>query len=82
MSIIYNIHMAINNDIEIRMGAKLAYIRKSKNISQAQLAEDIDVTFQYISQIECGKANPTLEKIINLANALDVDVKELFDFSF
>ena len=48
--------MAKNNGIEKRIGAKLAYIRKSKNISQAQLAEDTDVTFQYISQIECGKA--------------------------
>ena len=42
----------------------------------------VGISFQYISQIECGVANPTLEKIIKLAEALDVEVKDLFDFSF
>ena len=35
-----------------RIGAKLAYIRKSKKISQIRLAEMTDMNFNYIGQIE------------------------------
>ena len=37
-----------------RIGAKLAYIRKSKKISQIRLAEMTDMNFNYIGQIERG----------------------------
>lgn len=71
-----------NQNIEKRFGAKLAYLRKSKNLSQEEIAAEVGITFQYVSQIECGLANPTLEKIIKLADVLEVEVKDLFDFSF
>ena len=74
--------MEKNFDLEKRFGAKLAYIRKSKGLSQMKLAEIIDMNFNYIGQIERGDANVTIKTIKLLANALDVEVKELFDFSF
>ena len=61
-------------------GKKLAYIRKKRNLSQMQLAEIVDTSFNYISQIECGKANITMQVIESLADALDVDAVELFTF--
>ena len=74
--------MEKNFDLEKRFGAKLAYIRKSKGLSQMKLAEIIDMNFNYIGQIERGDANVTIKTIKLLANALNVEVKELFDFSF
>ena len=74
--------MEKNFDLEKRFGAKLAYVRKSKGLSQMKLAEIIDMNFNYIGQIERGEANVTIKTIKNLACALDIDVKELFDFSF
>ena len=74
--------MDINSDLEKRFGAKLAYIRKSKKLSQMKLAEIVNMNFNYIGQIERGEANVTIKTIKLLANALDVDVKSLFDFSF
>ena len=74
--------MAKNYEIKKRLGTKISYIRKSKNLSQIQLSELCDLNFNYIGQIERGIANPILEKIIKLAEALDVEVKDLFDFSF
>ena len=71
-----------NYDLEKRFGAKLAYIRKSKKLSQMKLAEMVDMNFNYIGQIERGEANVTIKTIKILANALDIDVKSLFDFSF
>lgn len=74
--------METNKDLEKRFGAKLAYIRKSKKLSQMKLAEMTDMNFNYIGQIERGEANVTIKTIKILANALDTEVKILFDFSF
>ena len=74
--------MEMNTDLEKRFGAKLAYIRKARKLSQIQLAELVNMNFNYIGQIERGEANVTIKTIKNLANALNIEVKELFDFSF
>lgn len=72
--------MGKNVDLKNNFGKKLAYLRKKKNLSLIRLAEMIDSNFNYISQIECGKANITMNMLILLSDALDVDAKELFDF--
>jgi len=74
--------MEKNFDIEKRFGAKLAYVRKSKKLSQMKLAEIVDMNFNYIGQIERGEANVTIKTMRVLADALDVKLVELFDFSF
>ena len=71
-----------NNNLEKKFGAKLAYIRKSKKLSQMKLAEKVDMNFNYIGQIERGEANVTIHTMKILANALDVEMKDLFDFTF
>ena len=74
--------MEKNFDVEKRFGAKLAYVRKSRKFSQIKLAGLVDMNFNYIGQIERGEANVTIKTMRILANALDVELKELFDFSF
>lgn len=71
-----------NIDLEKRFGAKLAYIRKSQKLSQMKLAEIVDMNFNYIGQIERGEANVTIKTMKILTNALNVELKDLFDFSF
>ena len=41
-------------------------------MTQAQLAEAVDLSDNYISSIERGKAIPSLETFIMICNALDV----------
>lgn len=72
--------MGINAELKNNFGKKLAYLRKKRNLSQMHLAEIIDSNFNYVSQIECGSANITMNMLILLADALDVEAKELFDF--
>jgi len=71
-----------NNNLEKRFGAKLAYVRKSKKLSQVKLAEIVDMNFNYIGQIERGEANVTIKTMKILADALDVEVGDLFKFTF
>ena len=74
--------MSSNENTEKKFGAKLAYVRKSKKLSQIKLAEMVDMNFNYIGQIERGEANVTIKTMITLANALNVELKNLFDFTF
>ena len=72
--------MGRNIELKNNFGKKLAYLRKKRNLSQMHLAEIIDSNFNYVSQIECGRANITMNMLILLADALDDEAKELFDF--
>ncbi|EWH22353.1 helix-turn-helix transcriptional regulator [Bacillus haynesii] len=55
---------------------KLARIEKS--LTQAQLAERVNVTRQTIGLIEKNKYNPTLQLCIAIAKALDKTLDDLF----
>ena len=62
------------------LGKRVKYLRRLKNLTQAQLAEKVDLSVNYISQIETGIASPTFQTLSMLAKGLDVEIKELFDF--
>lgn len=70
----------INKDVSLKFGAKLRYLRMSKKYSQLQLAEKAGLNFNFIGQIERAETNPTLKTIIALAEALEMDIQDLFDF--
>ncbi len=72
----------LNKDVEKKFGARLAYARKSRKLSQMKLAELVDMNFNYIGQIERGEANVTIKTMKLLADALDVELKDLFTFIF
>lgn len=63
-----------------KLGARIQEIRKNKNLTQEVLAEKIDMDKPNLSNIECGKRFMTAETLEKLANALEVEEKELFDF--
>lgn len=74
--------MDLNADVEKKFGAKLAYVRKSKKLSQMKLADMVNMNFNYIGQIERGEANVTIKTMKVLANALNVELSSLFNFTF
>ena len=47
-----------------------------------KLAELVDMNFNYIGQIERGEANVTIKTMKNIADALGIEVSELFNFTF
>ena len=52
-------------------------IKDEKNLSSTQLAALANVSPSVVTKIESGKANPTLKKIEDFANALRIPVHEL-----
>ncbi len=60
-------------------GERLREIRKSRNINQRDLAEQVGVDFTYISKIEAGSMKPPSAEVIHaLAQALNTDEDELY----
>lgn len=62
------------------IGARIKSIRESKKLTQEKLSEKVDINPVYLSNIERGMANPTLDLFLRLTKGLDVEMWELFDF--
>jgi transcriptional regulator with XRE-family HTH domain len=63
------------------LGARIKELRKRVDLTQDQLAEKVGIESKYLSRIEVGKRQPSLETLENIAVSLQVDMKELFDFA-
>lgn len=61
-------------DIKKEIGQLIRYKRKLLNMTQQQLADQIDSTITTISTIEKGTANPTLNNIINISKVLEINL--------
>ncbi len=62
---------------QIKIGNFIAECRKNKNITQAQLAEMLNVTDRAISKWETGKSMPDSNIMLKLCSILGIDVNEL-----
>lgn len=56
----------------------LKIIRKSRKLTQEQLAEIVNVDFRYISFLENAKSFPSCDLIEKLSKALNVNYTDLF----
>ena len=65
-------------DLKEMIGSRIREIRNKKGITQDQLSEKVGVSSKYLSSIERGKENPTLNTILKLAQSLDVMPNEFF----
>ncbi len=69
-----------DTELLITFGKHLVALRKSKNIAQNELAYKTDVEVSQIYRIEKGIINPTLSTLYNIADALEISLKELLAF--
>lgn len=64
-----------------KFGKNVKIERIKKDWTQEKLAETLDVNTNYVACIECGRQNMSLGKILELANALEVDIDCLLKFN-
>lgn len=62
--------MGIANEI----GINIKKARKNKKLTQRELSEKVDISRNYISDIECGRYIPSVEKLLLIATALSIDL--------
>ncbi len=69
--------MDSKQNILIKFGERVRETRKEKGLSQEELAHKADLHRTYIGMIERAEKNITLVNIEKIANALEVNIKEL-----
>lgn len=68
------------NNLKTKLGQRIKYLRKKLNITQETLAELINMDITSLSKIETGRNYPQPETVEKIANALNVDIAQLFSF--
>ena len=61
----------------VRVGERIASLRKAKGLTQLRLALLCETTQSYISDLEVGRRNPSLIILDRIAEALDCTLSEL-----
>lgn len=62
------------------LGARIRELRKSRDLSQEQLAELIGVEPRHVSRLEVGSSYPRIDRLEKIAAALNVPLKDFFEF--
>ncbi|WP_111308555.1 helix-turn-helix domain-containing protein [Confluentibacter sediminis] len=65
--------------IPIKIGERVRYLRKSKGLTQTQLAQLIGKDRQYLYKIEKAVVTPNVVTISEIAIALEIPLKDVFD---
>ncbi len=61
-----------------QLGMRIAYLRKQKGWSQEDLSLEANVNKNYISDLERGTRNPSLEILERIADAFGITLEVLF----
>lgn len=64
----------------LQLGRKIFKIRKEHGYSQNQFAELLDISREHLAKIETAKRCISLGLLIDIADRLDVQVRDLIDF--
>lgn len=70
-----------NYDVYEVIAKNIKFYRKSRNMTQAQLAEKTEYSHEFIRRIEApnSKKNFSIDAVNNIAKALDIDIELLFE---
>lgn len=63
------------------LGQRIKELRQVRGWSQEELAERMGSGAKYVSSLERGQENPTLEMLINVARTLKVEPVDLFNYA-
>jgi len=64
----------------IQFGRRMRELRKHRNLTLQEIEKVIGISNSKLSKIENGMANVEFQTMARIADALDVPVKELFNF--
>ena len=73
-------NIIMTTDFRKALGNRIKQIRESKNLSREDVAFACDFSGSYMGMIERAENDFKISKLYKIAQALDVDIKDLFDF--
>ena len=66
--------------LQKKLGQRIAALRKKQGLTQEALSEVIGCSVEFISLVERGVNAPSVAGLQGFADALDVEVRDLFTF--
>lgn len=75
-------NILVRSELALAFGQHIKKLRLGKGYSMRGFADKADIEYTQIVKIEKGISAPTITTIYKLSEALDVQMKELFDFKF
>lgn len=72
--------MISGQDFIVNLGVHIRQIREIKKISQQNLADLCDLPKTTIGRIERAEMNTTIKTLVKIANALEIEPKDLLNF--
>lgn len=66
--------------LQQKLGKRIAALRKANELTQTALAKKVGCSVEFISLVERGVNAPTVAGLEKFANALNVEVVDLFTF--
>lgn len=73
-----NIIMVMN--FRKKLGERIKFLRESKNLSREDVAFACEFSGSYMGMIERAEYDFKISKLYKIANALDIDIEDLFKF--
>ena len=61
------------------LGKRIAFYRKEKGLTQKELANHLNISYQAVSKWEAGKSLPTVEMLYEISNLLNVTIDTLLN---
>lgn len=65
----------------VSIGNIVKNLRINKGLSQDELSRRVDFDRTYLSRVESGKQNMTVDALLKICDGLGVTIKEFFNFN-
>lgn len=65
--------------IKVKVGLRIKELRNKIGISQEALANKAEIDRTYVTDVENGRRNISIENLAKLVNALEIPFKDFFD---
>jgi len=66
-------------DIKVAIGERIAQLRKAKNLSQQKFSYEAEIERSYLTHVEKGRKNISIETLIKITDALEISLKDFFN---
>lgn len=64
-------------DLDVRLGARIRWLRMTKRMSQERLAEEIGVTTQMVQKYESGRNRLAVGRLLDIARSLGTTAADM-----
>ena len=61
----------------IELGSRIRHIRLSSGLTQEDLSERAGLSAKYVNEVETGEKNPTYLVLIQIADAIGINTRDL-----